>query len=63
VKNGKIVMHVMWASGTQQTDIVSTAAKDEGEEDGGENDRKIHTAARRLHTSQKHAAITNHFSK
>jgi hypothetical protein len=51
-----------WASNTLQTDIVNAAAKQKGQEMGGENDSEIHTVIRRsLNSSQKQAIMTNYF--
>jgi hypothetical protein len=45
-------------------DIVNDAAKQEGEEKGGEDQSEIRTVMRRsLTSSQKQVNITNYFSK
>jgi hypothetical protein len=45
----------------RQTNIVTAATKQKGEEEGG---GETHTAVRRnLNSSQKQAIIANHFSK
>jgi hypothetical protein len=54
LKNGYWVMHVKWASSTWQTDIINTAAKQKGEEEGVEDQSEIRSAVRRsLNISQK----------
>jgi hypothetical protein len=57
-------MCVKWASSTWQTDIANAAAKQRGEEEGGENESEICTAVRRnQNSSQKQVTTSNYFSK
>jgi hypothetical protein len=57
-------MNVNWASTTWQTDTVNATVKQKGEEEGGEDESKIHTPVRRsLNSWQKQVIITNYFSK
>jgi hypothetical protein len=57
-------MCVKSASSTWQTDIVSAATKQKGEEERDEDEREICTVMRRsLNSSQKQVTITDYFSK
>jgi hypothetical protein len=63
LKNGYRAMHAKWASSTWQTDIVNAAAKQKGEQEGGEDEWNSYCREEEPKQFTKTAIITNYFSK